>query len=109
MPISPAMANVIGFGLDIAINIVVLAEAFGGIANKPVAKIGAGGQGLQGAPAFPDDATPGGVVPTIDLYDIRGAHVARNKATTDPSISDGAEVAIEFQEFPGGGDITKSP
>ncbi|OIW25645.1 hypothetical protein CONLIGDRAFT_647387 [Coniochaeta ligniaria NRRL 30616] len=91
------MANVIGFGLDIAINIAVLAEAFAPRDAGPVAMVGVGSQALGQSVSVPDKETPAGPMPHITLYDSHGRNFASDTAFSD-GLVDGDNKQVHFQE-----------
>ncbi|KAE8441690.1 hypothetical protein EG329_004563 [Mollisiaceae sp. DMI_Dod_QoI] len=95
------MANVIGFSLDLAINIAVLAEAFAGPVSGPIAKIGSGSIALQFpnktmVPAPPDNEKPSGPMPGLSLYDVHGQNFATDTAFGEfMSLGDKKQVTFE--------------
>ncbi len=85
------MANVVGFALDIAINVAVLATVFGGEPTGPVVKIGSGSIALPGLdpppPTIPNNEQPGGPMPLISLYDVHGQNFATDTAFGDTMVN----------------------
>jgi hypothetical protein len=94
------MANVIGFAIDLAINVVVLATVFGEQSSGPVAKIGTGSIALPGSvpppPTIPNKEQPGGPMPGIDLYDVHGQNFATDKAFGEDMVNSDNKI-VNFQ------------
>lgn len=90
------MANVIGFGIDLAINVAVLAEAFAAKAAGPVAMVGVGSQAFSQSVSVPDGETPAGPMPAISLYDSHGRNFATDTANEE-ALVEGDNKQVSFQ------------
>lgn len=104
------MANIIGFGLDIAINVAVLAEAFGSTKTGPAVVIGIGSEALgQDASNFPlpDKETPAGPLPSIELYDVHGKNFAIDDSLSD--IGAGDNQRVTFSGGTDSDDLARNP
>jgi hypothetical protein len=92
------MANIVGFGLDLAINIAVLDGAFGGQSSGPVAMVGTGSVALgSNPPLVPDGETAAGPMPGLDLYDVHGMNFATDTAFGE-LMAVGDNKQINFQD-----------
>ena len=94
------MANVIGFAIDLVVNVVVLATVFGEQSPGPVAKIGTGSIALPGSvpppPPIPNNEQPAGPMPGIDLYDVHGQNFATDTAFGEDLVnSDNKQVNFQ--------------
>ena len=94
------MANVIGFAIDLAVNVAVLATAFGGQSSGPIAKIGTGSIALPGLvpppPTIPNNEQPAGPMPDSYLYDVHGQNFAADTAFGEYMVnSDNKQINYE--------------
>jgi hypothetical protein len=91
------MANVIGFGLEIALNVGILATAFVSEPKGPACMVGIGSAALgANAPVIPNDEEPAGVTPHISLYDVHGQNFAIDNNFAD-HVESGENKALTFQ------------
>ena len=94
------MANVIGFAVDLVVNVVVLASVFGEQSPGPIAKIGTGSIALPGSdpppPTISNNEQPAGPMPDIDLYDVHGQNFATDTAFGEELVnSDNKQVNFQ--------------
>jgi hypothetical protein len=90
------MANVIGFGVEIALNVAIFAEAFASEPAGPACIVGIGSAALGGTPVIPNDEDTAGVTPHISLYDVHGENFAIDNTNAD-HVESGENKAVKFQ------------
>jgi hypothetical protein len=94
------MASVIGFGLDLTINVAILTEDFAAQSFAPVVKIGAGSLALPGtvpSPSpIPNHEQPAGPAPVMDQYDLHGLNFATDTAFGQ-QIPNSNDILVNFQ------------